>query len=336
MASQDKRIPFVTTVGQFDKKLRFAVKKELVARALISDVEYYRGITPLKETSSKRADANSMISDAISESLPFMAARLGRGEVRFLSKVLLRKKMGIAQRTFHRILECADLIWTGKDKWFRDQFGGSTKRASHFFSMYLEAMENVDVLGSWSPGEALFENHLRSSAWDELEALEPYNHQVPWSHQLKGKRVLVIHPFARSIESQFQNSRELLFRDPRVLPSFQLRTLIPFMEGIRDPAPRQDLVSQFEIVREEMMLESFDVVIIGSGPIGFLLASEAKKEGQVAIHLGGATQLLFGIRGKRWEQQSVPPDIFNSFWIRPSAGETPPSFDNKYDGGAYW
>ena len=46
----------------------------------------------------------------------------------------------------------------------------------------------------------------------------------------------------------------------------------------------------------------FDVAIIGCGAYGFPLAAKLKQAGKQAIHLAGATQLLFGIKGKRWEE----------------------------------
>ena len=48
--------------------------------------------------------------------------------------------------------------------------------------------------------------------------------QEPWSMALKGKRVLVIHPFADSIQKQYAR-REKLFDDPNILPEFELHTI---------------------------------------------------------------------------------------------------------------
>ena len=63
----------------------------------------------------------------------------------------------------------------------------------------------------------------------------------------------------------------------------------------------------------------FDVEIVGCGAYGFPLSYEIKKMGRVAIHLGGATQLMFGIMGKRWENDFK--DIVNDSWTRPKAYE---------------
>lgn len=318
------------------EKLRLLAKKSLLAAGLIQDIDYFRRAPSLLDSGLRRVDANSMISQAITEYRPLMAARLGRGEVRFLSKILLRRGLGASEVLLHRWLEGSDLIWAGKDSWFRRSLGASIPRANKLLDLYLGAMRNTDLLGSWSPGETIFASHLEGSFLDTLASLEPFRHEVPWSKELAGRKVLVVHPFARTIRGQYQHVRHHLFGDKNVLPDFDLLTLTPFMEGIRNPAAGQDLVSQFEQVRDEMLAEDFDVTLIGAGPMGFLLASEAKKHGRIAVHLGGATQLLFGIRGRRWDRAETADLFYNEFWVRPAGDETPESFGGAYDNGDYW
>lgn len=83
--------------------------------------------------------------------------------------------------------------------------------------------------------------------------------------------------------------------------------------------------------------KDFDVAIIGCGAYGFLLAAEVKKMGKVAIHLGGATQLLFGIIGTRWERETPRfyRDVVNEYWVRPSAKERIKEAD-QIEQGCYW
>lgn len=265
-----------------------------------------------------------------------MAARLGSGEARFLSKALLRRKLTRAELLIHRWLEGRDMLWARKDGWFQDQLHSSTRRADEFLELYLGAMFETDVLGSWSPGETLFGDFFPRVGIDTIRALEPFRHATPWSRSLQDKRVLVVHPFSRSIQSQYANSRVKLFEDRNVLPKFNLVTLTPFMENIREPDFGLDLIEQFKILRGEMESIASDVVVIGAGPLGFLLAAEAKRMGRVAVHLGGATQLLFGIRGKRWDE--VEEFGFqNEFWVLPSVDETPSEPPRAlFDRGAYW
>lgn len=322
--------------GKLERSFRARLGRTLRERQLVNDLDYYRTMPSLLDSGWAVADANLQIGSAISRGAPFMACRLGRGEVRFLSKVLLRESIGVPEVLLHRYLEGTDMLWARKDDWFRKKLNGSKKRAGQFLDLYLSAMKEADLLGSWSPGESIFGEELRAVSIDKLSSLEPFRHKEPWSSRLAGKSVLVVHPFAGSIQHQFRTARKHLFEDPEVLPDFLLETLVPFMDGIRDADRANDLIDQYQTLRDEMLQRSFDVVIIGAGPIGFLLAADAKRAGRISVHLGGATQLLFGIKGKRWEEMAHTSRYFNHFWVSPSESETPDKFEVNYDRGAYW
>lgn len=45
----------------------------------------------------------------------------------------------------------------------------------------------------------------------------------------------------------------------------------------------------------------YDVAIVGAGAYSLPLAAHARDAGHAAIQMSGATQLLFGIKGKRWD-----------------------------------
>lgn len=51
-------------------------------------------------------------------------------------------------------------------------------------------------------------------------------------------------------------------------------------------------------MQDEISKEDYDICLIGCGAYGFSLAAYVKRCGKQAIHMGGALQLLFGIKGK--------------------------------------
>jgi hypothetical protein len=80
-----------------------------------------------------------------------------------------------------------------------------------------------------------------------------------------------------------------------------------------------------------------EVVIIGAGAYGLPVGAAASRQGMAAVVLGGSTQLLFGIKGTRWENDKQYRAMFNEHWVRPSETERPPGFQNfEIKGGAYW
>ena len=86
---------------------------------------------------------------------------------------------------------------------------------------------------------------------------------------------------------------------------------------------------------KQMEKINFDVLLIGTGASSLPLASHAKNLGKQAIHPGGALQILFGIKGKRWDEMKPMKFFFNEHWIRPSLEETPSGYQ-QIEGGTYW
>ena len=94
----------------------------------------------------------------------------------------------------------------------------------------------------------------------------------------------------------------------------------------------------FDILKEiqaEIDSISFDVGFVGAGAATLPLARHMKKIGRTGIAMGGALQLLFGIRGRRWDLDPRFSRYFNQYWIRPLDAETPPKF-RSIENGAYW
>jgi hypothetical protein len=81
-----------------------------------------------------------------------------------------------------------------------------------------------------------------------------------------------------------------------------------------------------------METANFDIALIGAGAWSLPLAAHAKKIGKKAIHLGGTLQLLFGIRGGRFDQWGF---AYHQGWIRPLPEETPANCQ-RMEKGAYW
>ena len=161
----------------------------------------------------------------------------------------------------------------------------------------------------------------------------------PWTWMLKGKKVLVIHPFAETIRSQYAR-RELLFPGRDVLPEFELITLKAVQScGILPHGfPYTDWFGALESMCREIEGIEYDIALIGAGAYGMFLGAFCKRCGRQAVHMGGALQLLFGIRGTRWERQ-YPPEfgarLFNPHWVSPSPSERPEGY-RAIEDGCYW
>ena len=65
------------------------------------------------------------------------------------------------------------------------------------------------------------------------------------------------------------------------------------------------------------------------------LAAHARDTGHVAIQMSGATQLLFGIKGRRWDTHPQISKLYNPVWVRPAPAEQPAN-KQAVEGGSYW
>jgi hypothetical protein len=147
----------------------------------------------------------------------------------------------------------------------------------------------------------------------------------PWSHSLKGKKVLVIHPFAETIQSQYRDKRKRIFSNvykntDDILPEFDLKTLkaVQTIAGNKDERFETWFDALYWMVEQCRNID-FDVAILGCGAYGFPLAAEIKKMGKGAIQICGATQLMFGIMGNRWKESMG--NYVNEAWVSPSESE---------------
>lgn len=174
-----------------------------------------------------------------------------------------------------------------------------------------------------------------SKALAPLPSLEPYLHGQPWSEALRGRRVLVVHPFAESILSQYQLNRVRLFENSNVLPEFDLQVLAPPQTLAPLTAGYATWLDALEHLVGRTLQQDFDVALLGCGAYGLPLGAAIKTAGKQAIHLGGALQVLFGIRGRRWEAMPQIAVLMNDAWIRPSLCETPMSA-SSVEQACYW
>ena len=323
------------------KKLQVILLKtlrKLYAKAFIGELPPYdRGVTDFNQ-------ASELIYDLLVSGKPCMVARFGSTEILALTNYL-----GVVEKhhSIGKYVQGKQFAWWWEEN-VKEQmtmwsgfFPSSEENLMKFGNLMLE----VDILGSWLREEQIMiEEYCLNLRKVTLMALEPYWATNPWTRALEGKKVLVIHPFASLIESQYAEKRELLFQDKRVLPSFELKTL-QAVQSIGGESEFKDWFEALDWMKTRMDATDYDIVLIGCGAYGFPLAAHAKRMGKQSVHLGGALQLLFGIRGKRWDDPSYGKktlqdkvsylQLFNLDWVYPGE-KNKPVHANDIENGCYW
>jgi hypothetical protein len=133
---------------------------------------------------------------------------------------------------------------------------------------------------------------------------------------------LVIHPFSETISEQYKK-RQDIFENKDVLPQFELITLKAIQTIAGNKSQFQNWFDALNYMLEKAMSKDFEVAIIGCGAYGLPLAIKLKQVGKQAIHMGGATQILFGIKGARWDYHPIISKLYNQNWVRPAKSEIP-------------
>lgn len=312
--------------------LKYYIKSKLQERKVSPDNirTYLKDKIVIANERIQTADEiNLCIRDLILSGKPFLAGRFGANE---LSAV---KTFDFELKSKYEIV----MEYLCRGAGF---FPKTEKDGIKFKDLMIASIPSADVMGIWM---LPFEDYYLNKYGDKqlkttyLLDLEPWSSpKEPWSAALKGKKVLIIHPFTDTIQSQYQKQREI-FPGTNILPEFELKTLKAVQTVAGEKDNRFDTwFDALEWMYQEAMQIDFDVAIIGCGAYGFPLAAKLKQAGKQAIHLGGATQLLFGIKGKRWESDRAFDYVnkyFNDTWVYPANSDRPKQA-NRVEGGCYW
>ena len=293
--------------------------------------------------------ASDMIYNLIVNDYPCMIARYGGSELYGVTNYLGVQKGWRGAWNFIRAKQ--DPWW-----WIKGRLCNLSNNAGFFpiqewaLKQYSELLladtRDLDILASFCRGEYLVKELIEHLPAISLFLLEPWFSSRPWTRALENKNVLVVHPYSELIEEQYRNNRERLFSNPMILPQFNLKTI----KAVQSIGGKSEKFSTWfealDYMKSEIDKQDYDICLIGCGAYGFHLAAHVKRMGKKAIHLGGVTQVLFGIKGNRWEDPnySIPEigitkgyynKMFNEFWVKPGNSYRPKNADSV-EGACYW
>jgi len=270
----------------------------------------YNGKKRLKLLNKK--ESINAISKGIKSEKPFMYARYGSSEFRAIMN----------DKDFP--LVCFYSGFFPQDK----------KLLPKFREVYIKSSKFLDVFLVWN-----FRNHF----FNEIKLLKKLpnikeiildagvgNPQNSWIRDLKGKKILVIHPFKKTIEHQHKKRAKL-----GILPKIKSLEVIRAVQTIAGNKDERfkDWFEALDYMKKEINKKDFDIAILGCGAYGLPLAAHVKSIGKQALHLAGETQLLFGIKGKRWVDDGLVE--MENYWISPLDEDKIQNY-KKIEGGCYW
>jgi hypothetical protein len=273
-------------------------------------------------------DGNNFISHYLKNNTPLAAGKIGVTELNLLYCYYNLKNNGqLLPYLQHEVENIAGL------------YPYTEKTTKKFAETFLSLLPEMDLIPIWNKVIPQFEDYILktytpNSYKTALEQLEPYFSDKPWTRYLENKTVLVFSPFAESIEENYPNLEKIW--NGKITNNFKLKVYkYPFSLPISN---NKQYATSEEVYNEYLQIlqkESFDVGIFGTGYTSLLYTLYTKKLGKSAIHLGGSTQILFGIKGQRWKEINRFANIFNEYWTEPKDSEKPEKL-KLVEGGCYW
>jgi len=276
-------------------------------------------------------ESTKLLSNKINSGLPFMSGRYGGTELRAILSDKKNEKKHIKMLCIEAGFFPNDIKYLSK---FREVLAQAEEamdivapcvyrneplqKSEHLMLQRLPNVQNLvhtDALGKF-----IVQNL-------ELSFKERINNS--WIPALKNKKVLVITSMAETIKSQY-----LKLTKQDLLPKFSELLVIKSVNTVG--GKNDEFETWFEALAylESQIKEiDFDVAILGCGAYGMPLCAYIKSLNKQSIYIGGYVQLLFAIRGKRWDDQGY--DYSANFWVYPFEEDKPKNY-KKVEGGCYW
>lgn len=274
------------------------------------------------------------------ENKPFLIGRNGSTELEVLSYYI---KNG-PNTQFPQFLINRLEIYSGI-------FPATQESVKRWVLRYIDSLKQCDAIaeGWYEPlkreERALLETVIPNRDSLFLRNLEPYyfDESIRWSKYLDKKNVGIINSFANTCVEQTYLSKAIWGdKSESLLPSstrwIPIQTYFPpkISGSLNETSWAIDINSweqAIDYVLKSYYEEPFQLAIIGCGALGMIIGAELKKLGVQVIIMGGATQILFGIRGKRWETHSIISTFFNDAWVYPM---NKPLNANLIENACYW
>ena len=262
--------------------------------------------------------SNEYIIDLISRNEPFMITRVGIGAETYISSQY-KKTNKINNYLIQSLNNNNGIYALEKNK------------IKIWCEQYIKAIEESTALATWDKYVIQDQCILKPDGIPSIHTrvLEPFylcsKNVKPWSHYLKGKKILIISPFVDSIRRQNEANFQIFSDGKRIFLEDQEFVYYKAYNTSAGNHLHKDWAETFEIMCREVSKLDFDIALLGCGGYGLPLCRYIKSHmNKSVIYIGGGLQMIFGVMGKRWETTDYWKDVIqkhNPRFIRPCGDE---------------
>jgi len=224
----------------------------------------------------------------------------------------------------------------------------SMESLKKYCNYYLKAFGKCSLYSDWSPlgvvGKGIHESQdfinqrfNKNTVWAFTYDIYHNIFSNPWTHALKGKRILIISAFVDSYKQKYDDGVLSKIYGVDLFPECELVFLKPPQTQGKNNSMDWSIELERFTQKIEEIKDTFDIALCSCGGYGNPLLSNIYDMGKSAIYVGGVLQMYFGVLGQRWLRER--PDIvrlfMNEHWTRPHNSEKPKGFENV-EGSCYW
>ena len=198
-------------------------------------------------------------------------------------------------------------------------------------------MKDLDYILQWSPQkedeEIINKVTHNDNVFHDFKGIEPFVFgQEGWHYSLSDKKVLCVSPFSKTIKSQAKKF-DKIWKGAKIGELVTVTSRFSEHWTGDQPIPWRDKLNN---MLSEIDKLDFDFATVGCGGLSLHVCQHIKKMGKPCVHLGGGNQILYGVRGQRWDEGFKNYNWYGTKeWVRPSAHEVPPHHKTM-EFGCYW
>ena len=271
---------------------------------------------------------------------PFVIPRIAGIEQRFVYFIATRK------------MNFANIQWVKQVLPIMKRNAGvlirSQQSIQKYASLYAKVFAQCELYTDWplwgAVGRAIGdsqkyveERYKKPTLWAFVYDLYHTIYSRPWTHALRGKRVLIISSFIESYKKKVADGILDKIYGIDLFPECELLFLKPPLTQGSNPSEEFDVELERFAKQIEGIKDQFDVALCSCGGYGNLVCGKIFEMGKSAIYVGGVLQMYFGVLGQRWlrERPDVVRLFMNEHWSRPQDSEKPKNYQ-QVEGSCYW
>jgi len=166
-----------------------------------------------------------------------------------------------------------------------------------------------------------------------LPYVEDLGYYITMLNSLKTSNIGFVSYFKKDIERQLPKM-EWIHKKRPITNDYKKWKIIKSENTISGNEPEDKTWNEvYDDLLKRSLEADCDIYFVSCGCYGVPLCADLKLAGKKAYYVGGFLQLLFGLKGNRWEDRKIVSQYYNKYWRFP---EEKPKNAESVENSCYW